>query len=125
MKNVRLGIIGMGNIGKYHADYLQNKKVDRCELVAVCDAVAPLDRYRPLKTFTGGETLIKSGEVDAVIIATPHFQHTTLGITALDAGVHAMVEKPISSHKADAERLIAASRKNPKVVFSRSEERRV
>jgi homoserine dehydrogenase len=50
MEKVRLGIIGLGNIGKYHADYLQNKKVSRCELVAVCDAVAPLDRYQPLKT---------------------------------------------------------------------------
>ena len=117
MKSVRLGIIGMGNIGKYHADYLSNKKVSRCELVAVCDAMAPLDRYKPLKTFTDGEALIKSGEVDAVIVATPHFQHTTLGIVALDAGVHAMIEKPISSHKADAERLIAASQRNPKVVF--------
>ncbi|MCW5553945.1 MAG: Gfo/Idh/MocA family oxidoreductase [Verrucomicrobiae bacterium] len=117
MENVRLGIIGMGNIGRYHADYLQNKKVNRCELVAVCDAVAPLDRYKPLKAFTDGEALIQSGEVDAVIIATPHFQHTTLGIAALKAGVHAMVEKPISSHKADAERLIAASREHPKVVF--------
>jgi predicted dehydrogenase len=118
MDKVRLGIIGMGNIGKYHADYLQNKKISRCELVAVCDAVAPLDRYQPLKAFTDGEALIKSGDVDAVIIATPHFQHTTLGIAALEAGVHAMVEKPISSHKADAERLIAASKKHPKVVFS-------
>lgn len=117
MNSVRLGIIGMGNIGKYHADYLAKKKVSRCELVAVCDAVAPLDQYRPLKTFTDGEALIKSGEVDAVIVATPHFQHTTLGIAALDAGVHAMIEKPISSHKADAERLIAASQRNPKVVF--------
>src|SRR6185436_13945024 len=118
MEKVRLGIIGLGNIGKYHADYLQNKKVSRCELVAVCDAVAPLDRYAPLKIFTDGETLIRSGEVDAVIIATPHFQHTTLGISSIEAGVHVMVEKPISSHKADAERLIAASRKNPKTVFS-------
>jgi predicted dehydrogenase len=117
MDKVRLGIIGMGNIGKYHADYLSNKKVSRCELVAVCDAVALLDRYKPLKTSTDGEALIKSGDVDAVIIATPHFQHTTLGIAALNAGVHAMVEKPISSHKADAERLIAASQKSPKVVF--------
>lgn len=113
-----MGIIGLGNIGKHHADYLSNKKVSRCELVAVCDAFAPLDRYLGLKTFTDGEALIKSGAVDAVIIATPHFQHTTLGIAALEAGVHAMVEKPISSHKADAERLIAASRKHPKVVFS-------
>ena len=107
----------MGNIGRHHADYLQNRKITRCELVAVCDAVAPLDRYHPLKTFTDGEQLIESGAVDAVIIATPHFQHTTLGIAALEAGVHALVEKPISSHKADAERLIAASQKHPAVVF--------
>src|ERR1041385_3248458 len=118
MDKVRLGIIGMGNIGKYHAEYLSNKKVSRCDLVAVCDAVAPLDKYKPLKTFTAGEALIKSGEVDAVIVATPHFQHTTLGIAALNAGVHTMVEKPISSHKADAERLIAVAKKNPKIVFS-------
>ncbi|HEY9173623.1 MAG TPA: Gfo/Idh/MocA family oxidoreductase, partial [Verrucomicrobiae bacterium] len=71
MEKVRLGIIGMGNIGKYHAGYLQDKRVKRCELAAVCDAVAPLEGYKPLKTFTDGEALIKSGEVDAVIIATP------------------------------------------------------
>lgn len=117
MDKVRLGIIGMGNIGRYHADYLRQGKVKRCELVAVCDAVAPLDGYKPLATFTDGEALIRSGAVDAVLIATPHFQHTTLGIAALDAGVHVMVEKPISSHKADAERLIAAARRNPRVVF--------
>ena len=118
MDKVRIGIIGMGNIGKYHADYLANKKVSRCELVAVCDPVAPLEKYKPLKIFTDGEGLIQSGDVDAVIIATPHFQHTSLGISALNAGVHVMVEKPISSHKADAERLIAAAKKNPKVVFA-------
>jgi predicted dehydrogenase len=119
MDNVRLGIIGMGNIGKYHADYLLNRKVARCELVAVCDAVtAPLERYRPLRLFADGQQMIQSGEVDAVIIATPHFQHTTLGIEALRAGVHAMVEKPISSHKADAERLIAAHQQHPKAVFA-------
>lgn len=117
MDHVRLGIIGMGNIGRYHADYLGNKKVNRCELVAVCDPVASLERYKPLKTFTDGEALIQSGAVDAVIIATPHFQHTTLGITALNAGVHVMVEKPISSHKADAGRLIKAHARNPKVIF--------
>lgn len=119
MENVRLGIIGMGNIGNYHADYLLNKKISRCELVAVCDSVtAPLERFKPLAIFSDGEELIKSGRVDAVIIATPHFQHTGLGIAALEHGVHAMVEKPISSHKADAERLIAAHGRFPKVVFA-------
>jgi predicted dehydrogenase len=118
MNTVRLGIIGMGNIGRYHAEYLRGGKVKRCELVAVCDPAAPLDSYKPLKTFTDGEALIRSGEVDAVLIATPHFQHTTLGMAALKAGVHALVEKPISSHKADAERLIAAARDNPRAVFA-------
>jgi predicted dehydrogenase len=58
-----------------------------------------------------------SGLVDAVLIATPHFQHTSLGVRALEAGLHVLVEKPISVHKADAERLIAAhSRKD--LVFA-------
>src|SRR3989454_6056935 len=120
MNKVRVGIIGMGNIGKHHAGYLLDGKVQRCDLVAVCStSPQKLEPYRAkgLKIFDRGEKLVQSREVDAVIIATPHFQHTTLGIAALNAGVHAMVEKPISSHKADAERLIAASKKNPKVVF--------
>src|SRR5690349_14465856 len=104
MDKVRIGIIGMGNIGKYHAEYLLNGKVNRCELVSVCSTkTAPLERYKGLKIFGDGEQLIHSGEVDGVIIATPHFQHTTLGIASLQAGVHTMVEKPISAHKADAE----------------------
>lgn len=119
MNTVRLGIIGLGNIGKYHADYLLAQKVARCTLVAVADAFAPLDRYeqQSLRTFTEGEALIRSGLVDAVIIATPHYQHTTLGIAAFAAGLHVMVEKPISVHKADAERLIAAHRAQPGRVF--------
>ncbi len=118
MNTVRLGIIGLGNIGKYHADYLSKGKVQRGQLTAVCDAFAPLEQYKPLKTFTDPAQLFASGEVDAVIIATPHYQHTTLGMAALEAGLHIMVEKPISAHKADAERLIATARKHPRQVFA-------
>lgn len=118
MNKVRLGIIGLGNIGKYHADYLSKGKVNRCELTAVCDSFAPLDRYLPLRTFADPAELFRSREVDAVIIATPHYQHTTLGMAALEAGLHIMVEKPISAHKADAERLIATARKHPRQVFA-------
>jgi len=120
MKAVRLGIIGMGNIGSHHANYLLAGKVKRCELKAVSATSADkLLSYqkRGLKTFDDGEELIRSGEVDAVIIATPHYQHTTLGIAALKAGLHVMVEKPISAHKADAERLIAVRRQHPRQVF--------
>jgi predicted dehydrogenase len=120
MKQVRLGIIGMGNIGSHHAEYLLAGKVKRCELKAVAaTSVAKLAPYqqRGLKVFGDGEDLIRSGGVDAVIVATPHFQHTSLGIAALQAGLHVLVEKPISAHKADAERLIAVRRRHPKLVF--------
>jgi predicted dehydrogenase len=119
MNKVRIGIIGMGNIGKYHAEYLLAGKVNGCTLNAICSPdTKPLERHRPLRIFNDGEQLIRSGEVDAVIIATPHFQHTTLGIAAFEAGVHAMIEKPISAQKADAERLIAEHKKFPKIVFA-------
>lgn len=118
MNTARLGIIGMGNMGRHHADYLLAGKVARAELTAVCSpSPAKLEKYKAAKIFDDGEKLIRSGAVDAVVIATPHYQHTTLGIAALEAGVHVMVEKPISAHKADAERLLAVRRKHPKLVF--------
>ena len=119
MDKVRLGIIGMGNIGRHHAAYLAAGKVRRCELTAVCSTSPDkLEGYQPVKIFGDGRELVRSGTVDAVLIATPHYQHTSLGIAALDAGLHVMVEKPISAHKADAERLIAAHACHPKQVFA-------
>src|SRR5947209_3225114 len=118
MSKVRLGIIGLGNIGQHHDAYLSDGKVSRAELAAFSDPVpAKLAQYSHLKTFPDPDELIRSGLVDAVIIATPHFQHTTLGIAALRQGLHVMVEKPISAHKADAERLIVTHKQNPKLVF--------
>jgi predicted dehydrogenase len=118
MNTVRLGIIGMGNMGRFHADYLLKGQVKRCQLTAVCSpSPQKLQTYSSLHVFDDGERLIRSGAVDAVIIATPHYQHPALGIAALDAGLHIMVEKPIAAHKADAERLIAAHREHPRLVF--------
>jgi len=116
MNKVRFGIIGMGNMGRFHAAYLQQGKVNRCELVAVSDSFAKnLEPYKHLKTFDSSEALIRSGLVDAVIIATPHYLHTTIGIDALQHGLHVLVEKPISVHKADCERLLAAHTDKSKV----------
>jgi predicted dehydrogenase len=118
MNAIRLGIVGMGNIGRYHADYLLKGDVPRCELVAAASGnPATAERYPSLRIFADGAALIRSGAVDAVLIATPHYQHATMGQLAFEAGLHAMVEKPIAAHKADAERLIEAHRRHPKLVF--------
>ena len=121
MDKVRIGIIGLGNIGQIHVNNLLESKVPRGVLTAVGDAFPdklPEYEAKGLKTFDSGEALIGSGEIDALIVATPHFQHTTLGIAALEAGLHVMVEKPISAHKADAERLIAAANARSELTFS-------
>ena len=121
MKHVRLGIVGLGNIGKFHTGYLLDGKIARCELTAVSDAYAPsLEPFKAkgIATFEKCEEMIRSGRIDAIVVATPHFLHTTLGIDALQNGLHTMIEKPISAHKADAERLCAAAKERPKQVFA-------
>jgi predicted dehydrogenase len=119
MNKVRIGIIGMGNMGKYHADYLLKGEVAGAQLSAVCStSPQKLEAYKDrAEIFSDGVEMIKSGSIDAVLIATPHYQHTSLGICAFEQGVHVMVEKPISAHKADGERLIEASNKHPDIVF--------
>jgi predicted dehydrogenase len=118
MESVRLGVIGLGNIGAAHAGNVLAGKVSRCELAAVCNRSAEkLSTYPNAKHFTRSEELIRPGNVDAVLIATPHYDHTHTGIAALQRGLHVLVEKPISVHKADCERLIAAH-KNPRQVFA-------
>ena len=108
MDCVRIGIIGLGNMGSSHIrDHVPHVK--RLELTAVCDVLPErAAKYEGVEHFTDASKLIHSGVVDAILIATPHYDHTTIGIEALHAGLHVLVEKPISVHKADCERLIAA-----------------
>ena len=121
MDKVRIGIIGMGNMGQFHANDILEGKVARGELTAV-GSTSPKKlaefQKKGIKVYGSGEEMIDSGNIDALLIATPHYQHTSLGIAALDAGLHIMVEKPISAHKADAERLIAKAEAHADQVFA-------
>lgn len=118
MKTVRLGILGTGGMGTHHAKTVLENKVRGLELAAVCDLNVAAFKLAPeLPRFTDPEAFFEAGLVDAVLIATPHYAHTTLGIAALKRGLHVLVEKPISVHKADAERLLAAHR-GKKQVFA-------
>jgi predicted dehydrogenase len=115
---VKLGIIGMGNMGSAHAKSILEGKVPGLELAAVADRDPDRlkDKYEEAIKFSEGIDLIQSGKIDAVLIATPHYDHTVLGIASLKAGIHTLVEKPISVHKADCERLIAAHT-NKDIIF--------
>jgi predicted dehydrogenase len=118
MQMVKLGIIGMGAMGTVHAQSVTDGNIPCCKLTAVCDRNAKrLNRFSAAEHFLAVDEFLRSSETDAVLIATPHYSHTTIGIQALETGRHVLVEKPISVHKADAERLIAAHR-NSNQVFA-------
>jgi predicted dehydrogenase len=118
MSKVRLGIVGLGNMGSGHAHQLLAGKISRMELTAVADTdPEKLKRVPQVKGFSTADEMMGSGLIDAILIATPHYDHTTIGIKALKAGLHVLVEKPISVHRADCERLIAAHT-NKKQVFA-------
>src|SRR5690606_20898076 len=87
MEKVRLGIIGIGNMGSAYARAVVEGKVKGVVLGAICDTNAERGRLFPDVPFFGRtEDIIASNLVDAVIVATPHYDHTTLGIAALKAG---------------------------------------
>lgn len=115
-QTVNLGIVGLGTMGSAHARSILGGQVPRLRLAAVAD-IDP-DRLTPfpdVAQFASATAMIGAGGIDAILVATPHYSHTTIGIEGLAAGLHVMVEKPISVHKADAERLIAAHRRKRQV----------
>jgi len=113
---VRLGIVGLGNMGSGHVAGMP--KIKNCELTAVCDVdTGKLAKYAQFKQFEDSAEMIRSGDVDAVLLAVPHYFHTTIGIDAMQNGIHVLTEKPVAVHKADAQRMIDAHT-DPKLVFA-------
>jgi len=120
MKQLRLGIIGVGGMGTAHIGFIQN--LLRVKITALCDLdkakVDALAAKHSAKAYYDGVKMLNSGDIDAVLIATPHYFHTTFAIEAFKAGVHVLSEKPVAVHKADAQKMIDAHKKNKKVLFS-------
>ena len=115
---VKFGIIGLGNMGAGHIENFEKERIKGGKIVAVCDLKEEYkEKYPDYTFFTDYKEMINSGLIDAVIVATPHYSHTYIGAYCLEQGIHTVVEKPISVHKADCEKLIAAH-KDPKVKFS-------
>jgi len=117
---VKIAVVGVGGMGGSHINSL--KDLDNCELVAVCDIDKEIadkkGKEYDVKVFYSHEDLLKSKIADAVIIATPHYDHTTIAIAAMDAGVHVLTEKPVGVHKLDIEKMIAAHERSPELVFA-------
>jgi len=85
--------------------------IRRLELTAVCDPdPAKLARYPQLAAFFSADAMIASGRIDAILVATPHYDHTTVGIQALEAGRSPLLLTGRTDHLALC-RLTSASRR--------------
>ncbi|MCC3373346.1 Gfo/Idh/MocA family protein [Cohnella sp. REN36] len=99
MTTIRYGLIGCGNMGSGHLKTLLSGAIRGAVPTAVTDA-SPERRaelrtqYPDTAVFDTTEALLDSGLVDAVIVATPHFQHPADAIAAFDRGLHVLIEKP-------------------------------
>ncbi|MFO8238863.1 MAG: Gfo/Idh/MocA family oxidoreductase [Prochlorococcaceae cyanobacterium] len=109
MNPVRVGVIGIGNMGWHHARVLS--LIKDAQLAAVAD---PDRRRGQLATQQFGCAWYPSHEqlldqVDAVCIAVPTLLHHPVGLSCLQAGKHVLIEKPIAASQEEAAELIAAA----------------
>ncbi|MEP7072382.1 MAG: Gfo/Idh/MocA family oxidoreductase [Verrucomicrobiota bacterium] len=106
---VQVGVIGCGYWGP---NLVRNfKSLSNCRLKAICDKSQNRLRhlqalYPDVEAFTDSAELIRSPDIDAVVVATPVAYHFSLAKAALSAGKHVMVEKPLASSSAECEELI-------------------
>lgn len=100
MEKVRYGIIGIGNMGYAHLKSFYDGKIEN----GACVAIADLKREKidaalkafpaQYEIFSSGDELIDKADVDAILIAVPHYDHPALAIKALKKGIHVLCEKP-------------------------------
>ena len=100
MDQVRIGIIGIGNMGSAHCNTIRKGEVPQLVLTAVADIRETRREWakeqlpQEIAVFATGEELIDSKTCDAVLIATPHYEHPRLAVLAFENGLHVLCEKP-------------------------------
>ncbi|HEX6044652.1 MAG TPA: DegT/DnrJ/EryC1/StrS family aminotransferase [Pyrinomonadaceae bacterium] len=110
-KRIRFGVIGLGTMGQEHARVIRANPL--LALAAGTDAQPSTGRKVAAdlgaKWFDSAEDMVRSGEVDAVVIATPHWQHADIAVSALRAGLHVLCEKPLSVTVAQSDEVLQAA----------------
>lgn len=121
MDKVRLGIIGIGNMGSGHLKNILEGKVPEMEVTAVADRQesrrtwAKENLPEAVVIFEEGKDLIAAGVCDGVLIAVPHYQHPELTIDAMNHGLHVMCEKPAGVYTKQVREMNEAAQKCDRV----------
>jgi predicted dehydrogenase len=121
METVRFGVVGLGNMGTYHCNYLGS--LPGAKLGAICESDAAKlkaagEKFAAAEKFERWEEMLASKSIDAVLIATPHYQHPDIAIAAFDHNLHVLCEKPAAVTVKQARRMNDAAAKKPKLKFA-------
>ena len=122
-KKIRLGIIGIGNMGSGHACRVADGECPDFELTAVAD-INPARKQWSDQRFGGkvaffdtAEEMLDSGMIDACIVATPHYAHPSLAMECMKRSIHVMVEKPAGVYTKQVREMNEMADRHPEVVF--------
>jgi predicted dehydrogenase len=120
MKKTYFAVIGLGHIGRRHTEMILRHK--EAELVAICDidnSVYRNDIFGAALFYTDiQEMLVVHPNIEIVNICTPNGLHAEHTLAVLAAGKHAVVEKPLTTNKLDAEKIITGFLRNAKPLFA-------
>lgn len=133
-KKIKIGVIGVGNMGSGHAMMFSDGRCPDFELVAICDkrtdrlekVKASVDEARAkagitlgeLKTFTDAQEMLDSGLIEAVTVAVPHYDHPKYVIEAIKRGIHVVCEKPAGVYTEAVKEMNRVAAEHPDVVFA-------
>lgn len=124
MKKIKLGIIGIGNMGSGHAKRINSGKCPEIEITAIADSNR--ERLEWAKEQGYGENIVyfdnaldmlDSGLIDSCLIAVPHYEHTVFAIECMKRNIHVMVEKPAGVYAKQVKEMNEEAKKHPEVVF--------
>ena len=119
-ETVKVGIVGIGNMGSAHAKSIFSGNIKGMELAAVCDIAESkrlwADENLPgVPCYEDYKEMIDSGVCDTVIVATPHYFHSPIAIYAFEKGKNVLTEKPAGVYTKQVEEMNAAAKKSGKV----------
>jgi predicted dehydrogenase len=122
-QKIRLGIIGIGNMGSGHARGIVEGKCPDFTLAAVADLNPARKEWarqqlgEEVVFFDDAEKMLDSGLIDACIVATPHYDHPRLAMECMKRSIHVMVEKPAGVYTKQVREMNAMADRHPEVVF--------
>ncbi len=121
---VRVGVIGIGNMGSTHARTILSGAIPGAELAAVCDIRESMRQWTAeqlspnIAFWSDSEQMMQSGTIDAVMLATPHDDHARQAMIAFQHGLHVLVEKPAGVSTAQVRQMNDAAVAAPNSVFA-------